>query len=573
MSRWCLGVGVLSIGLLLGCEAEFAKVVEANEGNRTGDSRALAVDSASEGPARASNDFGDGGGSQVEGAPPQGGNPADLASSPENAGAAAPGMPEAEVGIERAASATQPVGAACDNGVKDGNETDRDCGGDCQPCLDGLACRVGGDCDSRRCVSGRCAEPRCDDQQHNGDETDTDCGGSCAPCANGAGCERDADCASGYCIDGLCRDVECTDGVRSGSETDVDCGGPDCAACDEGSRCEQGTDCLSLVCERTATAAGLRCQPAGCDDGVRNAAESDVDCGGDCEACDDGAVCAADDDCQSRACVDERCAPASCEDGRRNGNEADVDCGGAECTPCAVGLQCSADADCRSNRCMAGTCELGGFGAPCGADGDCLAGLCEAGRCIAGLPGALCREASDCFSARCAGTCLPGDLVIHSNSQISSGPTDGTIQVGLRVSAGPTTYEWAELAFLYFFNPDGAEHLIRVAYEHSQSHEPLAHCADVGFSQWIYVYRTHYDGSVAGQVQLLEQIANDPWSGFDDTNDYSFLASWDENPRIVVCRRYGGRWGLIQGMPPEELADVCRYAEGCEGARRCYPLE
>ena len=571
MSRWGWCAGALSWGLVFGCQLEFARVAESSEESELTDDRALFGGTSGErgGDEASRGDYNDGGALRGPSAPTNEVVAVAVAGQPSGS---SPEAAESETSATAAVDGVEPR-AACDNGAKDGNETDRDCGGDCGPCRDGLACRVGADCESRLCVSGRCAEPRCDDQQHNGNETDVDCGGSCAPCANGSRCAHETDCVSGYCIEGICRDVECTDEERNGSETDVDCGGPDCAACGEGLRCEQPEDCLSLVCARTATASGLRCQPPRCDDGVRNAREGDVDCGGDCDACDEGFGCVEDEDCHSRSCIEEVCAAPTCEDERRNGDESDVDCGGTTCEPCPVDLRCEVDSDCLSQQCVEGVCERGSFGDPCRTHGDCLSGACEANRCLPGLPADGCREANDCYSARCEQTCIAGDLTIQSNSAISSGDTDGTIQIGLRIQAGPTTYEWAELAFLYFFDPDGAEQLRRVDFDHSHDHEPLAHCADVGASQWIYVYRTEYAGPVAGEVQLLEQVANDPWSGFDDTNDYSFSPTWDISSRIVVCRRHAGRWGLLQGTPPEEIPDACAYAGGCDGTRRCRVLE
>ncbi|MDX2089492.1 MAG: VCBS repeat-containing protein [Kofleriaceae bacterium] len=41
----------------------------------------------------------------------------------------------------------------CFNGVRDGRETDVDCGGDCRACAGGRACAVGGDCFSGNCTS------------------------------------------------------------------------------------------------------------------------------------------------------------------------------------------------------------------------------------------------------------------------------------------------------------------------------------------------------------------------------------------------------------------------------------
>ncbi|MEM9693356.1 MAG: hypothetical protein AAGA56_12480 [Myxococcota bacterium] len=45
--------------------------------------------------------------------------------------------------------------SSCGDGVRNGNETDVDCGGDtCPPCSNGLACEVGSDCISGRCDVG-----------------------------------------------------------------------------------------------------------------------------------------------------------------------------------------------------------------------------------------------------------------------------------------------------------------------------------------------------------------------------------------------------------------------------------
>ena len=75
------------------------------------------------------------------------------------------------------------------------------------------------------------AEPSCTDGLQNGDESDIDCGGECQACEVGLACERDADCLSGVC-DELCLDASCEDDVLNGSESDVDCGGEDCGPCE-----------------------------------------------------------------------------------------------------------------------------------------------------------------------------------------------------------------------------------------------------------------------------------------------------------------------------------------------------
>src|SRR5689334_15655290 len=45
-----------------------------------------------------------------------------------------------------------------------------------------------------------------------------------------------------------------------------------------------------------------------------------------------------------------------CDDGVRNAAESDVDCGGPLCGPCGNGGACVVGADCRSGFCLAGVC-------------------------------------------------------------------------------------------------------------------------------------------------------------------------------------------------------------------------
>ena len=74
--------------------------------------------------------------------------------------------------------------------------------------------------------------------------------------------------------------------------------------------------------------------------GVKDGAETDVDCGGPiCPKCADTLACAVDADCASSICDGDRltCTPEACADGTRNGGETDVDCGGAACGGCADG--------------------------------------------------------------------------------------------------------------------------------------------------------------------------------------------------------------------------------------------
>jgi len=114
----------------------------------------------------------------------------------------------------------------CYNGVKDGNETDVDCGNVCTPCAAGKTCIFDTDCASYSCLDGICAQADCSDGILNQDESDIDCGGQCDPCALDSKCVYNTDCSSGYCNrDGLCAESSCTDGIKNGDEQGIDCGG------------------------------------------------------------------------------------------------------------------------------------------------------------------------------------------------------------------------------------------------------------------------------------------------------------------------------------------------------------
>jgi hypothetical protein len=108
------------------------------------------------------------------------------------------------------------------DGVKNGDESDVDCGGLGTPkCDPGKKCVVPENCASHVCgLDGTCAAPSPTDGVKNGDETDIDCGGSAAPkCAAGASCAVHADCASDGCdYKGKCASApSCT--ARHGGDT------------------------------------------------------------------------------------------------------------------------------------------------------------------------------------------------------------------------------------------------------------------------------------------------------------------------------------------------------------------
>lgn len=124
--------------------------------------------------------------------------------------------------------------------------------------------------------------------------------------------DADPDTTSG-CVSSDCDppdpDPRCDDGVHNAEETDVDCGGSECEPCGPGSDCSGPADCRSGVCGNDG------CAPASCNDGVRNGDEGDIDCGGSCEvACGVGSNCGEPNDCETEVCAAMECQPRVCSD-------------------------------------------------------------------------------------------------------------------------------------------------------------------------------------------------------------------------------------------------------------------
>ncbi|EDM77682.1 putative lipoprotein [Plesiocystis pacifica SIR-1] len=271
-------------------------------------------------------------------------------------------------------------------------------------------------------------DPTCEDGVKNQDETDIDCGGgTCSPCEDGLICSQNSDCISMSCVDGVCVSATCEDGVQNGSETDVDCGGVVCDPCADGLGCVEGTDCVSQVCTDGT------CTPPGCGDGVQNGSETDVDCGGPgCDGCAEGEMCIEGADCLSQFCDGGLCAPADCLSDE-DCNEFDSDCTEGTCTPdnTCVGTPVNEGSVCDDGDlcstgevCSAGTC---GSGAPvdCSAmSDDCNVGVCDPmdGSCTTevaneGNPcddGNACTVASTCMAGACSDPNEPG-YVFHEN--------------------------------------------------------------------------------------------------------------------------------------------------------------
>lgn len=148
------------------------------------------------------------------------------------------------------------------------------------------------------------AAPTCSDGIKNGEESGVDCGGTCNACPAAV-------------------TPTCTDGIKNGEETGVDCGGRCGTYCRESPPLTGRGACV-LFCDRYSaqdTAYFTECRaicdrefptatPTGpsCTDGIKNNAETDIDCGGNCgTACVVGKACIRNDDCVTMNCVTNIC--------------------------------------------------------------------------------------------------------------------------------------------------------------------------------------------------------------------------------------------------------------------------
>lgn len=124
------------------------------------------------------------------------------------------GDAQADAGADGDAAAEPPT---CNNTIRDGNETDVDCGGNvCKKCFDGKTCIANTDCAGGACLNKVCITPKCSDVATNGDETDIDCGGTiCARCTIGKRCITGADCVSKTCS--ATKSCECPKGMTTAS--------------------------------------------------------------------------------------------------------------------------------------------------------------------------------------------------------------------------------------------------------------------------------------------------------------------------------------------------------------------
>ena len=171
----------------------------------------------------------------------------------------------------------------------------------------------------------------CTDSVKNGEETDVDCGGDeCPRCAVDKVCSVDSDCSSFACLSSKCVEAPSSapsvppsafpSGVPSAAPSFGPTVSPSLAPSAAPSQAPSGAPTnlpsnapsvppsgLPSVAPSEAPSAAP--SEASCTNGSKDVGESDTDCGGDrCPQCAVGKDCNNADDCESLACFDGTCA-------------------------------------------------------------------------------------------------------------------------------------------------------------------------------------------------------------------------------------------------------------------------
>ena len=257
--------------------------------------------------------------------------------------------------------------AHCVNGTLDSGETDVDCGGaECGACAVGKRCSVGSDCASTFCNAQThvCVDSQCKDGVKDGTESDVDCGGSdaaCQRCADGKVCSGGGDCLS----DSICTTSNtcchpsgtACNGVQCGNATDncgqkIPCGNGGLCADQTKPYCKSG--CCTSINDQTQACAGKQCGS------VSDGCGTTYPCG----TCPSGYTCSNAPSYQCCAGVDAACA------GKPGCTQVSTACGTITC-PCATGQVCYAGACCTPS-CDSSRCD----GSDDGCGGACPVHIC-----------------------------------------------------------------------------------------------------------------------------------------------------------------------------------------------------
>jgi hypothetical protein len=319
----------------------------------------------------------------------------------------------APTGLCGGGGACQCVTATCSDGLKDGTETDVDCGGSCPPCVNGKDCKAAADCESAFCNSLVCAACSSASQCASGDLCDLQLnGGTCLVAgALGAPCTAAGQCTSGFCADGVCCNAACNGvcnvcdapGMPGVCNVEPAGGSNPNHPCSNKWVCD-GSDpngCVDCVTTADCTAQGGFCgfmppfQPCVCDTATNQCVEclQNSDCASDlcdvaihtCYQCTTDANCAGAAgghacDTTLHACVQCTAQNHSACVGSTPVCDTMNDADGTYCVQCNVDADCPSPATQACSSVTIHTCLLRS-GQPCSANGQCASNACAGGAC------------------------------------------------------------------------------------------------------------------------------------------------------------------------------------------------
>lgn len=215
------------------------------------------------------------------------------------------------------------------------------------------------ECKKAACVAGKCSIGNAPDGTAIAAQNAGDC--FKVVCDGQGGTKSVSDPDDVIADDNECTDDACVNGAPSHppSAPNHACtanGGRFCDGSGACVDCTEPSQCTSGVCT------GAACQPPRCDDGVKNGAETDVDCGGpagsadSCPRCGVGKTCGAKTDCALPYCPNGACEQAC---GLVCGAACVATCGNGTCDPGESCTSCAGDCPCTSGTCGDGVIDAG----------------------------------------------------------------------------------------------------------------------------------------------------------------------------------------------------------------------
>jgi hypothetical protein len=233
----------------------------------------------------------------------------------------------------------------------------------------------------------------CTDVVKNGDETDVDCGGgTCPACDLGKSCNVSADCATTQCLAGVLDPAKLCCNLAG-------CGGP-CGACDLPYAKGSCQPMPSSFAGLPACGAGQLCNGGG-------SYVSDNGKGGLAATCNNSTQCY-NSTCFAGLCklnnIDWCEKDIECVSGRCFQNQCQACVTGADCASgsCSIGIcklpggsPCASPAECVLGICTGGYCVMPN-GTGCGSDADCASRFCNSSNVCA-----PCSSNNDCPGTTC----------------------------------------------------------------------------------------------------------------------------------------------------------------------------